>query len=191
MELFDFSEDDSRDPYKDIAKDAKEYAQLNIQLLKLNLLGILSQIASYLVVIVVAALLAMGAFLYLSMVVVVWMKELTGSWMYGFLLMGIVFIILLVLFVLLRRKLLLKPITKKMSDVLFSKEVDIEKEEKYLKQRIKERGESVESDWVEIYQFWSFIPKATRFIRQIVSKIPVSMSILSLIFDLLKGRKKK
>lgn len=191
MKLSDLLDDEGRNPYKDIAENAKEYAQLQIQLLKLNVLSILSQIASYLVVIVVVALLAMGAFLYLSMVVVVWMKELTGSWMYGFLLMGIFLIFLLVLFVLLRRKLLLNPITKKMSDVLFGKEVDIEKEEKYLKKRIKEQGESVESDWVEIYQFWSFIPKATNFIRQVVSKIPASLSILSFIFDLLKGKKKK
>lgn len=191
MELFDFADDDGRDPYKDIAKDAKEYAQLQVQLMKLNLLGVLSQIASYMVVIVVAALLAMGAFLYLSMVVVVWMKELTGSWMYGFVLMGIVFLILLVLFVLLRRKLLLKPITKKMSNVLFSKEVEIEKEEKYLKQQISKQGKCVESDWDEIYQFWSFIPKATRFVRQVVGKIPVSLNILSFIFGLLKRRRKK
>lgn len=191
MKLSDLLDDEGRNPYKDIAENAKEYAQLQIQLLKLNVLSILSQIASYLVVIVVVALLAMGAFLYLSMVVVVWMKELTGSWMYGFLLMGIFLIFLLVLFVLLRRKLLLNPITKKMSDVLFGKEVDIEKEEKYLKKRIKEQGESVESDWVEIYQFWSFIPQATNFIRQVVSKIPASLSILSFIFDLLKGKKKK
>lgn len=68
---------------------------------------------------------------------------------------------------------------------------EIEQEKKYLRQLIKKQGVKVEENWNEIYDFWSFIPKASRAVRGIISKIPVSFGFLSFIFDLLLRRKKK
>ena len=76
--MFDFlknTDGEDRDAYKSIAKNAKEYGELHLQLLKLNAVGSLSQIISYLIIIIVGALLLMGAFLYFSMILVIWLYE--------------------------------------------------------------------------------------------------------------------
>lgn len=127
--MFDFlknTDGEDRDAYKSIAKNAKEYGELHLQLLKLNAVGSLSQIISYLIIIIVGALLLMGAFLYFSMILVVWMKQLTGSWIYGFLIMGGIFILLFIILLLLRKKIMVNPIIKKLSSILFKEEVEVE-----------------------------------------------------------------
>lgn len=130
--MFDFfknTDSEDRDAYKSVAKNAKEYGELHLQLLKLNAVGSLSQIISYLIIIIVGALLLMGAFLYFSMILVVWMKQLTGSWIYGFLIMGGIFILLFIILLLLRKKIMVNPIIKKLSSILFKEEVELPDEE--------------------------------------------------------------
>ena len=53
--IFDFfkNNNDDRDAYKSIAKNAKEYGELYLQLFKLNAVGALSKFVSYLIVIVI------------------------------------------------------------------------------------------------------------------------------------------
>lgn len=125
MDFYTDQEHNERNAYKDITKNAKEYANLQLQLLKLNMVGSLSQVVSYIVALVVASVLILAAFLYFSMIVVVWMQQLTGSWIYGFLTMGVVFVVLCILFFLCRKKFLLNPIVKKMSSILFSNEAEM------------------------------------------------------------------
>lgn len=107
------------DAYKTMAKDAKEYANLQIQLFKLNMVEKLSQIMSLLVIIVAGSILLMTAFVFLSMVFVLWMKELTGSMMTGFIVLGAFFILLFFIFLILRTKLMTNPLIKKLSAILF------------------------------------------------------------------------
>lgn len=126
LDFFKNTDGEDRDAYKSIVKNAKEYGELHLQLLKLNAVGSLSQIISYLIIIIVGALLLMGAFLYFSMILVVWMKQLTGSWIYGFLIMGSIFILLFVILLLLRKKIMVNPIIKKLSSILFKEEVEVE-----------------------------------------------------------------
>ena len=113
------SEDNDDDAYKAMAKDVKEYANLQIQLFKLNTVEKLSQILSLLVVIIAGAILLMAAFVFFSMVFVLWMKGLTGSMMTGFLILGAFFVLLFIIFFLLRKKLMINPLIKKLSSVLF------------------------------------------------------------------------
>lgn len=129
LDFFKNTDGEDRDAYKSIVKNAKEYGELHLQLLKLNAVGSLSQIISYLIIIIVGALLLMGAFLYFSMILVVWMKQLTGSWIYGFLIMGSIFILLFVILLLLRKKIMVNPIIKKLSSILFKEEVESPDEE--------------------------------------------------------------
>ncbi|MCQ2264553.1 MAG: phage holin family protein [Bacteroidales bacterium] len=129
LDFFKNTDGEDRDAYKSIVKNAKEYGKLHLQLLKLNAVGSLSQIISYLIIIIVGALLLMGAFLYFSMILVVWMKQLTGSWIYGFLIMGSIFILLFVILLLLRKKIMVNPIIKKLSSILFKEEVESPDEE--------------------------------------------------------------
>ena len=113
------SEGNDDDAYKAMAKDVKEYANLQIQLFKLNTVEKLSQILSLLVVIIAGAILLMAAFVFFSMVFVLWMKGLTGSMMTGFLILGAFFVLLFIIFFLLRKKLMINPLIKKLSSVLF------------------------------------------------------------------------
>ena len=116
-----FSNDSGNDDdaYKAMAKDAKEYADLQLQLFKLNLVEKSSQILSLLVVIIAGAILLMAAFVFFSMVFVLWMKDLTGSLMTGLLILGGFFIVLFILFWLLRKKIMINPMIKKLSAILF------------------------------------------------------------------------
>lgn len=114
------------DVYKSLAKNVKDYADLQLQLLKLNIVEKTSQILSLLIVIIAGTILLMAAFVYFSMMFVLWMKTLTGSLTYGFLIIAGFFLLLFILFVLLRKKMIINPIIKKMSAILFKSEEETE-----------------------------------------------------------------
>ena len=119
------------DVYKSLVNNVKEYADLQLQLLKLNIVEKTSQILSLLIVIIAGTILLMAAFVYFSMMFVLWMKTLTGSLTYGFLIIAGFFLLLFILFVLLRKKMIINPIIKKMSSILFSEsgETEVDDEE--------------------------------------------------------------
>ena len=59
------------------------------------------------------------------------MKTVTGSLTYGFLIIAAFFLLLFILFILLRKKLIINPIIKSMSSILFkeSEEMEVDDEE--------------------------------------------------------------
>lgn len=67
---------------------------------------------------------------------------------------------------------------------------EIEQEKIYLRQLIKNQGGKVEENWDAIYDFWSFIPKISRYISALLRKLPFDLGVLSFVFDLLRNRKK-
>ena len=119
------------DVYKSLVNNVKEYADLQLQLLKLNIVEKTSQILSLLIVIIAGTILLMAAFVYFSMMFVLWMKTLTGSLTYGFLIIAGFFLLLFILFVLLRKKMIINPIFKKMSSIMFNEsgETEVDDEE--------------------------------------------------------------
>lgn len=119
------------DVYKSLVNNVKDYADLQLQLLKLNIVEKTSQILSLLIVIIAGTILLMAAFVYFSMMFVLWMKALTGSLTYGFLIIAAFFLLLFILFVLLRKKMIINPIIKKMSSILFNEsgETEVDDEE--------------------------------------------------------------
>ena len=117
------------DVYKSLAKNVKDYADLQLQLLRLNVVEKTSQILSLLIVIIAGTILLTAAFVYFSMMFVLWMKTVTGSLTYGFLIIAAFFLLLFILFILLRKKLIINPIIKKMSSILFKSEEEMEVED--------------------------------------------------------------
>ena len=119
------------DVYKSLVNNVKDYADLQLQLLKLNIVEKTSQILSLLIVIIAGTILLMAAFVYFSMMFVLWMETLTGNLTYGFLIIAGFFLLLFILFVLLRKKMIINPIIKKMSSILFSEsgETEVDDEE--------------------------------------------------------------
>ena len=130
FDLFKISGDD-HDTYKSIAKNAKEYGELYLQLLKLNAVGALSQFVSYLIVIIVGALLLVTVLIFLAIIMVLWLKNVTGNLIYSLLIMSGIFLLLFFILLLLRKKLMLNPIIKKMSSILFSKESELVNDEDF------------------------------------------------------------
>ena len=125
--IFDFfkNSDNDKDAYKSIAKNAKEYGELYLQLFKLNAVGALSQFVSYLIVVIAGVMLLATVLIFLAVILVLWLKNATGSLIYSLLIMSGVFVLLFLLLLLLRKKLMLNPIIKKMSSILFSKESEL------------------------------------------------------------------
>jgi len=143
--IFDFfkKSGDDHDAYKSIAQNAKEYGELHLQLFKLNAVGALSQFVSYLIVIVVGAILLMTVLIFLAIIMVLWLKNVTGSLIYSLLIMSGIFVLLFLILLLLRKKIMLNPIIKKMSSILFSKETELINDEDF--EDVTEHGISAAS----------------------------------------------
>lgn len=125
--IFDFfkNNNDDRDAYKSIAKNAKEYGELYLQLFKLNAVGALSKFVSYLIVIIAGVMLLVTILIFLAIILVLWLKNATGSMIYSLLIMSGIFVVLFLLLLLFRKKLMLNPIIKKLSSIMFSKESEL------------------------------------------------------------------
>ena len=120
------------DVYKSLVNNAKDYVDLQFQLLRLNIVEKTSQILSLLIVIIAGTILLTAAFVYFSMMFVLWMKTVTGSLTYGFLIIAAFFLLLFILFILLRKKIIINPIIKAMSSILFKDseaEMEVDDEE--------------------------------------------------------------
>ena len=91
---------DDHDAYKSIAKNAKEYGDLYLQLFKLNAVGTLSQFVSYLIVIIAGVILLMTALVFLAVILILWLKNATGSLIYSLLIMSGVFLLLFLILLL-------------------------------------------------------------------------------------------
>ncbi|MBO4655431.1 MAG: phage holin family protein [Bacteroidales bacterium] len=131
--IFDFfkNSDNDKDAYKSIAKNAKEYGELYLQLFKLNAVGALSRFVSYLIVVIVGVMLLVTVLIFLSAILILWLKNATGSLIYSLLIMSGIFVLLFLILLLLRKKLMLNPIIKKMSSILFSKESELLNDENF------------------------------------------------------------
>ena len=125
--IFDFfkKSGDDHDSYKSIAQNAKEYGELYLQLFKLNAVGALSKFVSYLIVTIIGVMLLVTVLIFLSIILVLWLKNATGSYIYSLLIMSGFYVLLFFILLLLRKKLMLNPIIRKMSSILFSKESEL------------------------------------------------------------------
>lgn len=143
--IFDFfkKSGDDHDSYKSIAQNAKEYGELYLQLFKLNAVGALSKFVSYLIVIIVGTILLVTVLIFLAVIMVLWLRNVTGSLIYSLLIMSGIFVLLFLILLLLRKKLMLNPIIRKMSSILFSKESELIDEDF---EDITERDITVASD---------------------------------------------
>ena len=127
--FFKNKSEDDHDAYKSIAKNAKEYGELYLQLFKLNAIGSLSQFVSYLIVIIAGVMLLVTVLILLGAILVLWLKNATGSLIYSLLIMSGIFVVLFFLLLLFRKKLMLNPIIKKLSSIMFSKESELQDDE--------------------------------------------------------------
>lgn len=67
---------------------------------------------------------------------------------------------------------------------------DIAAEKARLKKLLTVQGMAVESDWEEVYSFWSFIPKMARTVSSVARQVPRVFNVLSFVFDLMGTRRR-
>ncbi|MDD4141755.1 MAG: phage holin family protein [Bacteroidales bacterium] len=105
--------------YQDFTRKAKDYIKTRYDLLKLELLEKTSRILSVLIMIIISLFLLLGALIYFSFALVSWMETVFGSMIPGFLIIGGVFLIILFLVYIFREKILINPLIRAISKILF------------------------------------------------------------------------
>ena len=90
-----------------------DYLETRISLLRLQSLRMLSKTGGILLWAVVAVLFAFLIMIFGGLVLGLWFSELTGSYVKGFGLATLVFIVLFVLITILRKALIINPVTRK------------------------------------------------------------------------------
>lgn len=105
--------------YQDFTHKAKDYIKTRYDLLKLELLEKTSRILSVLIMIIISLFLVLGALIYFSFALVSWMETVFGSMIPGFLIIGGVFLIILFLVYIFREKILINPLIRAISKILF------------------------------------------------------------------------
>lgn len=108
------------DIYKSFVKDIKDYVQLNYDLLRLNLVEKLSMIIALILSLFIGVLLVITSLVYFSIAFVHWMGVFFNSLIPGFLILGGLFIVLFIIFFLLRKRLFINPMIKLLSSIIFN-----------------------------------------------------------------------
>ena len=115
--------------YKKIIRDGKEYLTNRYDLLRLELLEKISSIVALLILVMIALLLATTVWVYISGILIVLMADIFGSYMLPLIIMGSVSLLLLVIVVLLKNKIILNPLIKTFSKILFTPTEDDDEDE--------------------------------------------------------------
>ena len=115
--------------YKKMIRDGKEYLTNRYDLLRLELLEKISSIVALLILVMIALLLATTAWVYISGILIVLMADVFGSYVLPLIIMGSVSLLLLVIVVLLKDKIILNPLIKTFSKILFTSTEDDDEDE--------------------------------------------------------------
>lgn len=113
--------------YKKFIDDSKEYLKLRYSMLRLELLEKMSLIIALFVVLLVSVVLVLVALTYFTMAAIFALREVLGGVEVGFCIMGGLFVLITLLVIIFRKKWIVNPLIKQLSDILFA-----ESEEEYL-----------------------------------------------------------
>lgn len=108
------------DIYKSFVKEVKDYVSLNYDLLRLNLVEKLSLIIALILSLFIGIVLVITAIVYFSLAFVHWTGMFFESLIPGFLILGGLFIVLFLIFFLLRKRLFINPMIKLLSSIMFN-----------------------------------------------------------------------
>jgi hypothetical protein len=108
--------------YRKLSEDAKEYLKMRYDLLRLELLEKLSLIVSLVLLIVISVVFLLSAFMYASLALVFYLRNIWGSPVPGFLLLCGVFLAIAALLFVMKEKWFVNPLIKQLSAILFKDE---------------------------------------------------------------------
>ena len=105
--------------YKTFVQDGKEYLETRYDLLRLELLEKISSVVALLILVMIALVLVTSAWVYVSCILIMLMKDFFGSFIPAFLIMGGFDILLLIAVILLKDKFILNPLIARFGKILF------------------------------------------------------------------------
>jgi len=114
--------DNQTGSFKKFFSDSKEYLRTHYDLLKLEMLEKMAKIFALIFTIIICLVLLLGAFVYLSFALVEVLKPLFDSALPAFLIIGGIFIITALIFVIFRKRIFINPLIKQLSKILFDNE---------------------------------------------------------------------
>lgn len=107
--------------YQRLIDDSKEYARMQLDLLRLELLEKLSRILTLIAVGAIALAMILAAFMYLSLALAEWLAPIFGGRGIPLVIIGGLFLLIMAAVILFRRKLFLEPLLRSLSAILFEK----------------------------------------------------------------------
>lgn len=111
--------EDQKRNSEQILQDLKEYSDLRIDLLKLQIVENLSQVLSILLISLILVLMLTIALFYGSMAFVFWTASYWGTFIPGFCIIALFFIVLGFILYLLRNKLFINPLVRAFCKIFF------------------------------------------------------------------------
>jgi len=105
--------------YRKFIRDGKEYLFTRYDLLRLELLEKISSIVAVLILVMAALVLVTTVWIYISCILIVWMESYFGSFIPPFIIMASVSLLILAMIILLREKIILNPLIRIFSKILF------------------------------------------------------------------------
>jgi Zn-dependent protease with chaperone function len=106
---------------EDIKKEVEEYVQLRIDLTKLHIAGELSRFFSGIMAKTVLLYLFFFVFMFFSLAAAVLLGEQIGSYALGFILTGILFLVVAIIFWTLRKKIIERHVVQRFIELMFPK----------------------------------------------------------------------
>ncbi len=116
------------DQVRELLKIARSYAKTRIELMRLSLLEKAALAGAFFLSSVIIVLIVAFCFLFISLAFAFWYGQLTGNLAGGFLILTGFYLVVGLVFVISRRYLVLRPVIKAMSTIIYSND-DNESEE--------------------------------------------------------------
>lgn len=122
------AQDNLQDFYTENRKLLTEYLDVRLQLLRLGSVKILSRTLAMLILLSVISLMALLFLVFMVIAFSVWMGDVLGSTVWGFVCGGLIFLLVLLLTILFRKPLFLNPLIRLF---IITSAQDDEEEEEY------------------------------------------------------------
>ncbi|MCQ2359882.1 MAG: phage holin family protein [Paludibacteraceae bacterium] len=108
--------------YQRLLNETKEYAKLRYDMLRLELLEKTTKVVSTIIVAIISTVLGLTALVYFSFAIIFYIDDFIGGTEWGFCIFGCIFLLLVLILAIFSKQLILNPLIKHLSGVLFTPE---------------------------------------------------------------------
>lgn len=192
---------DVSNPSSQTADILKNYVNLKIDIILLNISKKLSNAASYIVFALIMGFIALFISLFLSLSLASWLADVLNMPGMGNLIVGFIYIVLAIILITFKEKLILNPIKKSMTSAMDFSDMhndssigqgeSIEEAIGNLNQELLNTEDAINDNITNIKEYYSFDQLKGRFIQSIVDNPKSILNTLLILREVIKSRKKK